>query len=331
VMLNSHHATPFCMGGGPMNLEAAVLARITEKLKIVLLGNVLPIWDDPMWLVEELAVIDMLSRGRLVSGWVRGTGRESIAHNAQPPFNWERFQEAHDFIIKAWTTPGPFRWEGQHYQYRYVNPWMRPYQKPHPQIWVPSQGSFETLAWTAHPDRKYTYLQTYSPFRSVVRFMSGYRAKAREYGYEASPDQLGWLVPIYVADTDQKAIDEARPHIEAFANKFLHIPSEMLLPPGYTSIASLQNMRKHKGNLAVHHTIESLIADEFVMIGSPDTVRRKLLNCQRTVAFGNVLALLQFGTLPADLTRRNMDRFAQDILPALQQSHVEQPELVAAE
>ena len=80
-MLNEHHSTPFCMGG-VVNVEAAILARITKKVKIVILGNVLPIWDDPLWLAEELAEIDMISRGRLVTGWVRGTGRESVAHNA---------------------------------------------------------------------------------------------------------------------------------------------------------------------------------------------------------------------------------------------------------
>ena len=106
LMLNEHHTTPFCMGG-VMNVEAAILARITKRAKIVLLGNVLPIWDDPLWLAETLAEIDMISRGRLVSGWVRGTGRESVAHNAQPPYNWERFQEAHDFVVKAWTDAGP--------------------------------------------------------------------------------------------------------------------------------------------------------------------------------------------------------------------------------
>ncbi len=131
IMLNEHHSTPFCMGG-VMNVEAAILARITSKVKIVLNGNVLPIWEDPLWLAEELAMIDMISRGRLVTGWVRGTGRESVAHNAHPPFNWERFQEAHDFIVKAWKEPGPFRWEGEHFQYRYVNPWMRPYSSHTP-------------------------------------------------------------------------------------------------------------------------------------------------------------------------------------------------------
>ena len=86
LMLNEHHGTAFCMGGA-MNVEASILARITKRAKIVLLGNIIPIWDDPLWLVEQLSMIDMISHGRLVSGWVRGTGRESVAHNSPPPYN----------------------------------------------------------------------------------------------------------------------------------------------------------------------------------------------------------------------------------------------------
>ena len=94
LALNEHHATPFCMGS-VCNVEAAILARITKRAKIVLIGNILPIWDDPLWLAEELAIIGMISHGRLITGWVRGTGRESIAHDSPSPYNWERFQEAH--------------------------------------------------------------------------------------------------------------------------------------------------------------------------------------------------------------------------------------------
>ena len=47
----------------------------------MLLGNIIPIWDDPLWLAEQLAMVDMISGGRLASGWVRGTARESVAHN----------------------------------------------------------------------------------------------------------------------------------------------------------------------------------------------------------------------------------------------------------
>ncbi len=140
LMLNEHHNTPTCLGAA-MNLEAAILARTTTRAKIVLLGNPLPIFDNPLRLAEELAEIDMISWGRLVSGFVRGTGIESWATNTNPVYNRERFAEAHDLIVKTWTTPGPWRWEGKHYQFRVVNPFERPLQQPHPPIWIPGIGS----------------------------------------------------------------------------------------------------------------------------------------------------------------------------------------------
>jgi alkanesulfonate monooxygenase SsuD/methylene tetrahydromethanopterin reductase-like flavin-dependent oxidoreductase (luciferase family) len=88
LMLNEHHSTPFCMQG-VTNVGASILARETKTSKIIILGNILPIWDDPLWLAEQLAMIDMISYGRLVSGFVRGGGRESVAHNAPPHFNRE--------------------------------------------------------------------------------------------------------------------------------------------------------------------------------------------------------------------------------------------------
>ncbi len=219
VMLNAHHDTPFCMGGGAMNLEAAVLARITERLKIVLLGNVLPIWDDPLWLVEELATIDLISRGRLVSGFVRGTGRESIAHNAQPPYNWERFQEAHDFIVKAWTTPGPFRWEGEHYQFRYVNPWMRPFQQPHPPIWIPGILSRSTVAFAvAH---RYPYIMLDSQLDLTAQTFDIYRQQAREAGFDAGTQHLGYMFKVHVDETEELAYETGRKMIEGAGNLFL--------------------------------------------------------------------------------------------------------------
>src|SRR5262249_57018291 len=87
------------------------------------------------------------------------------------------------------------------------------YQKPHPPIWCPSMGSVETLEWAAHPDRKYVYLQAYSPMESVARYLDLYRELAqRRYGYEASSDRIGWSTPVYVAATDEAAVNEAREH-----------------------------------------------------------------------------------------------------------------------
>ncbi len=332
MCVNEHHQNAYGLMPSPI-VMASALARATKKGKIAIVGSAFGLREHPLTLAEEHAMIDCITGGRLISGMVRGIGCEFYSMGMSPAFSHERFHEAHDLVIRAWTETGPFAFEGKHYHFEYVNVWPRVYQKPHPPIWCPSQGSYETIEWTAHPDRKYTYLQTYSPFASVMKFMTGYRDKAREYGYEAQPEQLGWLAPIYVADTDQQAIDEARPHIEAFANKFLRNPVEMLLPPGYTSTASMRNIRKHKSSLSKRQTIEALMENEVIIVGSPDTVREKLLHCQRRIALGNLLALMQFGTLPADLTKRNMDLFATEIMPVLQQSDIRQPqeEYVAAE
>src|SRR5438105_15920025 len=112
IMINEHHTAPFCMQAS-INITGAVLAKITKRAKIIMLGNPLPVIDNPLRLAEELAMIDMISRGRLVSGFVRAAVVESLANNVNPVNNRERFEEAHDLIIAAWTRPGHFRWEGK--------------------------------------------------------------------------------------------------------------------------------------------------------------------------------------------------------------------------
>jgi alkanesulfonate monooxygenase SsuD/methylene tetrahydromethanopterin reductase-like flavin-dependent oxidoreductase (luciferase family) len=198
-----------------------------------------------------------------------------------------------------------------------VNLWPRPYQKPHPPIWIPSQGSRETIEWASHPDRRYTYLQTFSPVKVVERYLKQYRDTAKGYGYESKDSQLGWAVPVYVAKDDETARREARSHFEAFRNVFLRMPVEMLLPPGYTSRESLKNVMKAKAQLSADITIEQGIELGLFVCGGPDTVRRAFEGYWNDMRFGHLLVMLQFGTLPGDLTRKNMDFFARDVMPAL--------------
>ena len=155
-------------------------------------------------------MLDNLSRGRIITGFVRGIGNEYHSTGINPFHSHERYQEAHDLIVQAWTKPGPFPFEGEHYNFRYVNLWPRPYQTPHPPIWIPSMGSSETIKWAAAPERKYPFLVTFSGRDLVARYLNLYREQARQYGYEASPDQIGWATPVYVADTDERARAEAK-------------------------------------------------------------------------------------------------------------------------
>lgn len=251
IMLNEHHSTPFCMGG-VMNIEASILARMTKDVKIVLNGNILPLWDDPLWLAEQLATIDVISKGRLVTGWVRGTGRESVAHNAQPPYNWERYQEAHDLILKAWTQPGPFRWEGKHYQYRYVNPWVRPYQQPAPLVMIPGALSKNTVEWAAR--RRYTYAMLATRLEPTRQSFEYYDEIAREVGFEPGPEHRGYLFKVHVDETEELAYETGRKFLTGPGNIFLegsrgnaspilqNLPGltdrNNLLPTGMTEVAA---------------------------------------------------------------------------------------------
>ena len=88
-----------------VQLTAAILARTTQNAKILLLGNILPIHENPVRLAEEIAMIDVISGGRVISGMVRGTGVETVSTNVNPVENRERFEECHDLLIRR----GPHR------------------------------------------------------------------------------------------------------------------------------------------------------------------------------------------------------------------------------
>ena len=325
LMLNEHHSTPFCMGGA-MNVEASILARITKRAKIVLLGNILPIWDDPLWLVEQLSMIDMISHGRLVSGWVRGTGRESVAHNSPPPYNWERFQEAHEFIVKAWTTPGPFRWEGKHYQFRHVNPWVRPYQQPHPQIWLPGVISRDSLMWAAEKRIPYIMLSTQlEPTRAAFDL---YHETAAEHGYKSGPQNLGYLWKVHVDETEELAEQTARKYIQGPSNPFL-AGNEGTNNPALTSLPGLTNRHRvlstqvaatrNRGGGALSAPYEKQIEDYTIITGTPKTVIPKIRHVLEYLRPGSVFFWDGDGAMTHDDAMRSLRLMGEEVLPAVRE------------
>ena len=230
LMINEHHNTPSCMDVA-VNLSAGVLGRITKRAKILLLGNMLPTNDNPVRLAEEIAMADVISGGRIIAGVVRGIGIESWANNIVPNYNRERFEECHDLMLAAWTRPGPFRWEGQHYHFRVINPWVLPVQKPHPPIWVPGTGSPETIAWAAQ--HRYTYAAFLVPMETTVQLYATYREHAADVGYEADASSFAYMVCCVCADTDEAAQEIGKHYMWRMGHP-LRGPVEYWAPPGYT-------------------------------------------------------------------------------------------------
>jgi len=325
VMLNEHHSTPFCMQG-VTNVGAAILARITKKVKIIILGNILPIWDDPLWLAEQLAMIDMVSYGRLVSGFVRGGGRESVAHNAPPVYNRERFEEAHDFIIKAWTTPGPFRWESKHYNYRYVNPWARPLQQPHPPIWIPSTVSVETVKWTAEHRYPLVLLATkLEPTKAAFQF---YHDTAAEMGYESGTQNVAYLWKVHVDETEELAEEVGRKYLSGVSNPFLagnegQVNPAIMNLPGHTSRTSQRLAAASFGPAGRFGTnrrpYEDQINDYTIITGTPDTVLPKIRHVLEYLRPGSVFFWDGDGAMTHEDQMRSLRLMGQEVIPAVRE------------
>lgn len=314
ICVNEHHQTAYGLMPAP-DVVAGMLVPQT-KGKIAVLGNAISLRDHPLRVAEEIAMLDVASGGRIISGFVRGIGAEYQTFQLDPTQSRDRFHEAHDLIVAAWTRPGPFEWYGRHFKLRYVNPWPRPLQQPHPPIWSPSQGSAETVDWAAR--NRYTYLQTYSDIGTLRRAFSEYREAAQRYGYTSSPSQLGWAVPVYVADTDEQAVREARPHLDFLFNTLLRMPRDMFFPPGYLTAASASRVMGAKRGLGTTPMEpEDLVERGYVLLGSPESVRQQIERYQSELEFGIFSGIFQFGSLGHEEFERSVRLFAGSVLPAL--------------
>jgi len=314
IAVNEHHQTAYGLMPSP-NIMAAALARRTENAKIMVLGNAIGIRGNPLRVAEEIAMLDHITDGRLVSGFVRGIGWEYFGHSINPTRSRARFDEAHDLIIKAWTSDEMFQWISPNYEYRYVNLWPRPLQEPHPPIYIPGAGSTETMRFCA--EHQYTYMSVYAPASVVGRWFNGYREAAAELGYVPDPEKIALSIPIYVGETDEQAHRDARPHLMWLFRKGLKQGLEIMFPPGYMSPSSMRGLLMAGMKPFPELTYEEIIADGYAVVGSPDTVAARLTELHGTLGFGQVIGLFALGDITHDETVRSMELFASQVIPAV--------------
>ena len=314
IMSNEHHSSYWCMKPS-VNLDAAVISKLTKKTKIAILGNVIAI-NDPIRMAEEIAMLDCFSGGRVISGFVRGTAVESLQGGIVPAENRERFEEAHDLIIKCWTTPGPFRYEGKYYHYRVVNPWVLPIQQPHPPIWFPGLSSPESVVWAARHQHPYMNLGSLLDHTEQLRRV--YVDTAKEVGFQPGPEHFGYLLRVLVADTDEKAQEIGRTFMwtEDHRNKG---PREHNDPPGYQSRQSvkIQQTLPGAGGFGLRMSYEELQAVDNVIVGSPDTVTKKLTSIIEYLNPGYLHIYGNEGGMAHGDVMRSVELLGKEVIPAL--------------
>ena len=336
VMLNEHHGTPFCLGA-VMDVEASIIAKATKRVRISLLGNPVPTVSNALRLAEELAMIDLISNGRMITGWVRGAGSEQLANNANPAYNREMFEEGIDFIVKAWTTPGPFRYEGKHFHFRMVNPWVLPLQEPHPPFWIPGLISPDTVRWCAQ--KRYPYVALATRLEPTLELWDFYSQAAAREGYQAGPENFGYLQPVMVADTQEKAEEMGKRIL--YGGAFSHFARpEWMFPPGYNSKEATRRLAQTNfgvnaagkpvfgdGNeespetiaavkKTIYDTYPDVLKDLVMIAGTPDNVIPKLKKVIDILRPG-IFSFWLDGPVPFKDRKRCLELLNRDVIPAL--------------
>jgi alkanesulfonate monooxygenase SsuD/methylene tetrahydromethanopterin reductase-like flavin-dependent oxidoreductase (luciferase family) len=328
VCVNEHHSNGYGLMPSP-NLIASSLARRTSDAALCVLGSSLALHNPPTRVAEEFAMIDVISGGRLIAGFPVGSPMDTCyAYSQNPSMLRERYHEAHDLVLRAWTEPDTFAFNGRFNQQRYVNIWPRPMQKPHPPIWIPGGGSVETWQWCAQMDYVYCYLSYYG-YKAGQATMSGFWDEMARLGKDRNPYRAGFLQFVGVAETREEAYRLYSEPAEYFYGRCLHVDPRFAGPPGYATEETQRRGIQSQVSLAAQASryeskfqmlareMDAIVDKGYVIIGSPDEVAAQLREVATDLNVGHLMLLLQFGSMSKGLAQYNTRLFADKVMPQL--------------
>ncbi len=313
VGCNEHHMSPFGMMSNP-NLIGASLIQRTKRIKIAMVGNLIPLLN-PLRVAEEYAMLDVLSGGRLVAGMFRGIPHEYVAYNMSPSESYGRLIEATQLIIKAWTEPEPFGWEGEYYQYRAVSIWPRPIQQPHPRIIMSGSsprsaeiaGQFGAMFGIAQ-------LKTFDNARNLIEI---YRQSARAHGFDPKPEDVLVSLTLSIAEDADEAKETLTNGRRFFAD---------VLGGGLRTAQKLvlQKTRYYDDEMkdkfvdarkSAQISVDDLLEQGTILCGTPKMVVDQLKRVHAVMGHGVTNINMKVGNIPDEKIYQGMDLFKDKVLP----------------
>jgi len=327
ICVTEHSQTTYDVSPNP-NLLAAAVAYAAQAegldVAITVLGRSLGKSREPLKIAEEYALLDCISGGRLVAGFPVGLGYEANQNGGVPAIETrDRYREHRELILKAWTEKKPFAWNGKYEKYGQVNLWPRPIQQPHPPVWIPGTGTPGTLAEILRRDYAFVYLSWAGPKLVGRRIFDRYWQMAEEHGKDPNPYRLAFLQVVAVSETDERAEKEYASHLETHYRSGLGtVPASGFGLPGYVEPAGVEHIVRNPGELGLFAkmrtvTFKEIVDSQLAIVGSPATVADQIEAFVREFRVGNLLVMLQNGSMPRDLTMKNISLFAEEVLPRL--------------
>ena len=324
VCVNEHHSNGYGLMPSP-NLIGSALARGTSDAAILILGNSLGLYNPPLRVAEEMAMVDCLSGGRMIAGFPIGTPMDTcFAYGQNPSMLRQRYLEAHDLIMRAWQEEDVFSFDGRFNQLRYVNIWPRPIQKPHPPIWIPGGGANETLSWCAENDYVFCAL-SYFGYDSAKGVLDAYKRAIDEAGKDHNPFRSGYLQFVGVAESKAEAERIYREPAEYFYARCLHLYPGFTDAPGYRTESTIRRQLEAAGpgggvgalGVMGAPKLKDIVDRGYLVLGDPDEVAARLREIAKDLNVGNLMTLLQFGNMDKDTANYNTRLFAERVMPQI--------------
>jgi alkanesulfonate monooxygenase SsuD/methylene tetrahydromethanopterin reductase-like flavin-dependent oxidoreductase (luciferase family) len=293
--VTEHHVTPLSPTPSP-SVYLAACARETRRIRLGALLYLLPLYN-PLRLVEELAMLDSLSHGRLDIGVGRGISPHEFAALGLDFAEAEaRFDDAFAVLLKG-LTGDTIDHHGPFYDYDDV-PMVFPFvQRPHPPLWY----GLRSTEGHDRPARHRMNAVTLGPTEKAAKTVANYRMALARQGAAAAEPLIGVVRAMVVADSDAEADRIARPAYRAW----------------FDSLVWLWERREDRIPIAISADYDQAVRDGTLVVGSPDTVRTALMEQAERIGFTYLVLQLAFGTLGHEREMCSLDLFARHVMPAL--------------
>jgi alkanesulfonate monooxygenase SsuD/methylene tetrahydromethanopterin reductase-like flavin-dependent oxidoreductase (luciferase family) len=302
VSVSEHHYQ-----AGMCNPNAAVLAgalsNVVTNGKLGFLGPLVSM-SNPVRVAEEIAMLDQLTQGRLVTLLLRGTPNEFAYYNIPAEETRARTEEAMLLIKKALTEPEPFAWKSEHFDYPVVSVWPGPTQLPHPPLYG-SANSDESIAFIA--EHGFGAAMSYFGPGMVAKNMARYRELSAQHGWEPTSDQQLFRAFALVGESEE--------HVADLKGRFMGpTPPPMPGPPPPRTADGVPS------------TDSTSVADMAAFgfgflqfVGTPDSLVEQVAEFSSSTGVGILDLSFNFGWFTHEETMSQLELFGQDVLPRVQQ------------
>jgi len=325
IIFTEHHSGP---NGGLMPSPVVLLAaatQVTERIKLVTMGIMLSLYPHPLRMAEELAMIDNLSHGRLHPGFISATSQNLYAYNVPASEDRERYHEAYDLIVKAWTEPEPFEWHSKYYDYPCVSILPRPLQEPYPRTWT-TAVSQESMQWAA--SKRMGFMSHGPTIESAERLAFYKRYAEQECGWSPGPADLAIAREMYIVPSksklDETKVDELIADVfeKDHSHSFGHMAGSN--SPLRAIDRERQAVRSYDYLTVVDRPFFGASTDREgrhsgqFLAGDPDMLIEQISAQHKATGAGVLVVRNELGSVDVHQALEGLELFAREVLPEVQ-------------